>query len=131
MKAAALTAPFSVGLNRMWPRDVIAEIRLMAWRAPFAWTIGVSRCGAVNGGDKMCLAGANFSSSINRAKKTAALLKLSAEKLRLYFLPPYSPDRNPDDLVWKHLKADTAGRGKVRSTMRQLQNDPEKIRSFY
>ena len=62
-------------------------------------------------------------------------------RLRLFFLPPYSPDRNPDELVWKHLKADTVGRmtitdkadfkAKVRASMRQLQNDPEKIRSFY
>ena len=54
-------------------------------------------------------------------------------------LPPYAPDRNPGALVWKHLEA--AGRmavtgkddfkRKVRSSMRQLQNDPEKIRSFY
>jgi hypothetical protein len=28
---------------------------------------------------------------------------------RLYF-PPNSPDRNPDEPVWKHLKADAAGR---------------------
>ena len=25
----------------MWPRAVTAEIRLMPWRAPVAWTIGV------------------------------------------------------------------------------------------
>jgi hypothetical protein len=47
----------------------------------------------------------------------------------------------PDELVWKHLKADTLGRmavtgkddfkAKVRSSMRQLQGNPEKIRSFY
>jgi hypothetical protein len=58
-----------------------------------------------------------------------------------FYLPPYSPDRNPDELVWKHLKAHTVGRmaitdkadfhTKVRASMRQLQNDPEKIRSFY
>ena len=67
-------------------------------------------------------------------------------KLRLFFLPPYSPDRNPDELVWKHLKADTVGRmamtskvdftKKVRRSMRDLQNDARtgpprgKIRSF-
>jgi hypothetical protein len=43
--------------------------------------------------------------------------------------------------VWKHLKADAVGRmavtskddfrRKVRSSMRQLQNDPKKICSFY
>jgi len=41
-KTAALTPPFSLIMNRMWPREVIAEIRLMLWRAPVAATIGVS-----------------------------------------------------------------------------------------
>jgi len=75
------------------------------------------------------------------AKKTIAFVESLNGRLRLFYLPPYSPDRNPDELVWKHLKADTVGRmattnkadfqTKVRSSMRQLQNDPEKIRSFY
>jgi len=75
------------------------------------------------------------------AKKTKAFVEGLNGKLWLFYLPPYSPDRNPDELVWKHLKADTVGRmaitdkadfqSKVRSSMRQLQNDPEKIRSFY
>jgi transposase len=75
------------------------------------------------------------------AKKTKAFVESLKGRLRLFYLPPYSPDRNPDELVWKHLKADTVGRmaitdkadfqKKVRSSMRQLQNDPEKIRSFY
>ena len=77
----------------------------------------------------------------HRAKKTKAFVESLSGKLQLYFLPPYSPDRNPDELVWKHLKADTVGRmaitdkddftSKVRSSMRQLQNNPEKVRSFY
>jgi hypothetical protein len=55
----------------------------------------------------------------------------------LFFLPPYSPDRNPDELVWKHLKADSVGRmavagkddfqRKASSSVRQLQNDPKKF----
>ena len=75
------------------------------------------------------------------AKKTRTFVESLKGKLRLFYLPPYSPDRNPDELVWKHLKADTVGRmvvigrddfkRKVRSSMRQLQNDPEKIISFY
>ena len=75
------------------------------------------------------------------AKKTRAFVDSQHGRLRLFFLPPYSPDRNPDELVWKHLKAYTVGRmtitdkadfkAKVRASMRQLQNDPEKIRSFY
>lgn len=75
------------------------------------------------------------------AKKTRAFVGSLNGRLRLFYLPPYSPDRNPDELVWKHLKADTVGRmaitdksdfkTKVRASMRQLQKDPEKIRSFY
>src|ERR1700683_3752751 len=75
------------------------------------------------------------------AKKTKAFVGSLNGRLRVFYLPPYSPDRHPDELVWKHLKADTVGRmaitdkadfhTKVRASMRQLQNDPEKIRSFY
>ena len=46
----------------------------------------------------------------HRAKKTTAFVATLGEKLRLFYLPPYSPDRNPDEPVWKHLKADTVSR---------------------
>jgi transposase len=75
------------------------------------------------------------------AKKTKAFVKSLGGKLKLFYLPPYSPDRNPDELVWKHLKADTVGRmvttdkadfkEKVVASMRSLQKRPEKIRAFY
>jgi transposase len=75
------------------------------------------------------------------AKKTKAFVAGLGGRLRLFYLPPYSPDRNPDELVWKHLKTDTIGRtsivsfddfkNKVRSSMLSLQRNPAKIRSFY
>jgi transposase len=75
------------------------------------------------------------------AKKTKAFVGGFSDKLRLYYLPPYSPDRNPDELVWKHLKADTVGRtsitslddfkAKVKSSMLSLQRNPGKVRSFF
>lgn len=77
----------------------------------------------------------------HRAKKTKAFVATLGGKLKLFYLPPYSPDRNPDELVWKHLKADTVGRmvtiskadfkAKVISSMRSLQKNRNKIRSFY
>jgi transposase len=77
----------------------------------------------------------------HRAKKTKAFVESLQGKLRLFFLPPYSPDRNPDELVWKHVKADTVGRmvitskddfmKKVRSSLLSLQRLPSKIRSFF
>src|SRR5207244_72622 len=75
------------------------------------------------------------------AKKTKAFVAGLGGVLRLFYLPPYSPDRNPDELVWKHLKADTVGRAsitsladfrnKVKSSMLPLQRNAEKIRSFF
>ncbi|MGB6325671.1 MAG: hypothetical protein WBG11_07830 [Methylocella sp.] len=38
----------------------------------------------------------------HRAKKTAAFVKSLGGKLRLYFLPPYAQDRNPDELGVVH-----------------------------
>jgi transposase len=75
------------------------------------------------------------------AKKTKAFIANLGGQLRLFYLPPYSPDTNPDELVWKHLKADTVGRTsitsfddfneKVRSSMLALQRSPAKIRAFF
>src|SRR3977135_2764658 len=42
MKTSALTPPLSLIMNRIRPREVIAEMRLMPWRAPVASTTGVS-----------------------------------------------------------------------------------------
>src|SRR5277367_5181561 len=77
----------------------------------------------------------------HRAKKTKAFVETLDGQLMLFFLPPYSPDRNPDELVWKHLKADTVGRmattskvdfkEKVVASMRSLQKRPDKISAFY
>ena len=77
----------------------------------------------------------------HRAKKTKAFVESLGGALRLFFLPPYSPDLNPDELVWNHLKTHTVGRtttdskqsfrGKVLSSMRSLQNTPKKIAAFF
>jgi transposase len=75
------------------------------------------------------------------AKKTKTFVESLQGRLRLFFLPPYSPDRNPDELVWKRVKADTVGRmvvtskgdlvQKVRSSLLSLQRLPGKIRAFF
>lgn len=77
----------------------------------------------------------------HRAKKTKAFVESLGGALQLFFLPPYSPDLNPDELVWNHLKTHTVGRttadskqsfrGKVLSSMRSLQNTPKKIAAFF
>jgi transposase len=63
-------------------------------------------------------------------------------KLRLFFLPPYSLELNPDEQVWNHVKhhgvakaALRGGKGELRklvlARLRSLQNLPWTIRMFF
>ena len=69
------------------------------------------------------------------------LWRQQAGKLALFFLPPYSPELNPDEFVWNDLKNHGTGRklitslSQLRQTvvshMRQLQKLPDLVRSFF
>lgn len=75
------------------------------------------------------------------AKSVARFVASQAGKLALFFLPPYSPELNPDELVWNDLKAQCTGRKVITSLtqlrqmimshMRQLQKLPALVRSFF
>ncbi len=43
------------------------------------------------------------------ARKTRAFVESLNGSLRLFYLPPYSPDRNPDELVWSVLQKHMRG----------------------
>jgi len=61
--------------------------------------------------------------------------------LQLFFLPPYSPELNPDEWVWNDLKTNRLGRMSVVGPdhlkqsavyhLRQLQRTPALVRSFF
>ena len=63
------------------------------------------------------------------------------DRIRLFFLPPYSPEINPDELVWNDVKNNGVGRALIRnvsdlyravnSRLRLLQNNPDKVRAFF
>jgi len=46
----------------------------------------------------------------HRARKVFDFIRSTKGRLRLFFLPPYSPQLNPDELVWSHLKTHAVGR---------------------
>ena len=58
-----------------------------------------------------------------------------------FFLPGYSPDLNPDELVWRQIKHHDIGRqlledadeltSKVYTALRSLQRRPKTVRSFF
>jgi transposase len=48
--------------------------------------------------------------SAHTAKATHEFVKENSARLSIFFLPPYSPELNPDEWVWKNIKHDTVGR---------------------
>lgn len=80
-------------------------------------------------------------SSVHTAKETKEFVRSTQGKLSLFFLPPYSPELNPDEWVWKNVKSDTIGRSAVRGkddmravalgALRHLQKMPSKVRGFF
>jgi len=77
----------------------------------------------------------------HKAKMTQQYVESTKGRLKLFFLPGYSPELNADELVWNNLKNHTLGRKfhvdketlkqEVRAFMRQLQRLPELVRSFF
>jgi transposase len=80
-------------------------------------------------------------SQVHHAKVLKAYVEESNGMLTLFFLPPYSPNLNPDEWVWKNVKHDNLGRASVKSeselaefastALEKLKALPEKIRAFF
>ncbi len=77
----------------------------------------------------------------HRAKQVREFVKSTEGRLRLFFLPPYAPDLNPDEHVRNHLKNHGVGRRATRSLehfreivsghMRSLQRLSDVVRGFF
>jgi transposase len=76
--------------------------------------------------------------------KSAAVAKFVAStegRLQLFYLPPYSPELNPDEQVWNHLKNHGVGKQPITgpdqlkrltlSHLRKVQKLPSLLRSFF
>ena len=78
----------------------------------------------------------------HRSRKVKEFVGSTQGMLRLFFLPPYTPEANPDELVWNNVKNHGIGRralsGGVQelkrlvvSHLRMLQKTPRLIRGFF
>jgi transposase len=77
----------------------------------------------------------------HKAKKVSRFLESMSGRLQLFLLPPYSPELNPDELVWNDLKNNAIGRkvitgpdqlkAEVISFLRYLQKTPERIVAYF
>jgi transposase len=80
-------------------------------------------------------------SPVHKAGKVKEFVQSTEGRLQLFFLPPYSPDLNPDEWVWKNVKHDQIGRTAIRGkddlkakaagALRHLQKMPHKVRGFF
>ena len=78
---------------------------------------------------------------VHKSKKVKEFINLTEGALKLFYLPPYSPDLNPDELVWNHLKYHCIGKlfiktkpelqTRVLSYLKSLQKKPQIIKSFF
>ncbi len=78
---------------------------------------------------------------VHRSKAVNAFIDSTQGRLRLFFLPPYSPELNPDEWVWKNVKHDRIGKAGIRSAedlrrkadnaLRRLQRLPGLVCAFF
>jgi len=78
---------------------------------------------------------------VHRAKKVKAWVEKHSEEIRLYRLPPYSPEINPDEYLNNDVKMNAVGRKRpinkvelkknVRSYLRSTQKKPEKVKKYF
>jgi transposase len=77
----------------------------------------------------------------HRSRAVQEFVLSTKGKLRLFHLPGYSPELNPDEWVWKNVKTDRVGRAgvtgpedlkaKALSALHRLQKLPSLIRGFF
>ena len=78
---------------------------------------------------------------VHRCKAVKEFVASTDGALRLFVLPAYSPQLNPDEWVWKNVKHDRVGRTsvtgpedfktKVIGALRRLQKMPHVVRAFF
>lgn len=77
----------------------------------------------------------------HKAKMVSRFVDSIKDRFRLFFLPPYSPELNPDERVWNDLKNNGVGKqiittpaqlkSAVISFLRSIQKSPARVRSYY
>jgi transposase len=77
----------------------------------------------------------------HKAVKTRKFVESTKGRLHLFFLPGYSPDLNPDELVWNNLKNHTIGKCGITGPdqmkklvighMRSIQKQRNLVRAFF
>jgi transposase len=78
---------------------------------------------------------------VHRSRKVKNWVKENEERIRIFFLPSYSPEINPDELLNQDVKSNSLGRqrlgnqkelmGQVRSYLRSRQCKPDIVAAYF
>lgn len=77
---------------------------------------------------------------IHKAKLIKTYVESLDGKLKLFYLPPYSPHLNPDEVVWAHVKRNVSSqlveskehmKRLALGALRRIQKLPELVKSFF
>lgn len=78
---------------------------------------------------------------VHHSKVVQQWLENNQEKIELFFLPAYAPERNPDEYLNRDLKLSLSNKSIVRnenqlkqqmfSHMKKLQNMPNRVKSYF
>ena len=78
---------------------------------------------------------------VHKAKSVSRFIETVKDRFQLFFLPPYSPELNPDERVWNDLKNNAIGRQSIKSPqqlrsavishLRFIQKKPDRVRAYF
>jgi transposase len=78
---------------------------------------------------------------VHRSRQVQEYVSSTKGRLRIFYLPPYSPELNPDEQVWNHVKNHGIGRMILKglselkecvvARLELLQNTPQIVRNFF
>jgi len=78
---------------------------------------------------------------VHRSKKVKEWLQKHSDKIEMFFLPPYSPEVNPDEFLNNDLKSNAVGRKRakdpeelennIRCFLKRKQKRPEDVKKYF
>lgn len=78
---------------------------------------------------------------VHKSSSIKKFVEANNSSLKIFYLPPYSPELNPDECVWNDVKNGTVGRCSIKSKsdlkaiiisrLKHLQKTPQKIMNFF
>lgn len=79
--------------------------------------------------------------SVHKSTEVKKFVEKNREKIEIFFMPTYSPELNPDELLNQDLKSNTFRKGRprskeelssmVRNKLRSIQQNPQKVKNYF